>query len=109
MRKTMLGGLGICALALWGCTTPKPDYTPPETAGLVGLLAYPGPGDICQIIGENDVTQDYLDDSTTLVGCPFFETDEIADLQDNGATTIREIGDWVLFSVPNPDLSALDI
>ncbi len=61
---------------------PEPtttDYTPPEQSGLVAVRPYPNPGDVCQVIGENDVTRDLLDDASLLIGCPKHESGAILD------------------------------
>ncbi|MEL6807671.1 MAG: hypothetical protein AAFO97_07810 [Pseudomonadota bacterium] len=91
-----------CALstvALIGCATV--GYTPPEDSGLIGVRPYPNAGDVCQVIGENALTQDYLDDSATLIGCPTRERGAISDRVSEGALTLETIGDWVLLSVPD--------
>ena len=89
----------ISAIALTGCATP--GYTPPEKSGLIGVRAYPGPDDVCQVIGENELTQNYLDDSATLFGCPTQETGAINDRISESGITLAPIGDWVLLSVPD--------
>ena len=51
-----LAGLLAPALLLAACTAtaPEPAYTPPEASGLVAVRPFPGPDDVCQIIGENE-------------------------------------------------------
>lgn len=77
-----------------------PAYSPPEASGLVAMRAFPGPDDVCRVIGENALTSDYLDDSATLIGCPKGETGAIADRRAAGARVVGEAGEWVLLSVP---------
>jgi hypothetical protein len=90
------------ALLLAACTAtaPDPTYTPPEASGLVAVRPFPGPDDVCQIIGENALTNRYLDDSATLIGCPVAEPGAIADRKAAGAIELDRIGDWLLLSVP---------
>lgn len=93
--------LAVALLALGACVSqPAATYTPPEDSGLVGGRNYPGDDYVCQVIGENSLTSNYLDDSALLVGCPVSETGAIADLEADGAYVLDQIGDWVLLSVP---------
>ena len=77
------------------------EYTPPEASGLGSARPYPGPLDVCKVIGENDLTRNYLDDSATLVGCPDGETGAIRDRQREGGQIVDTVGSWVLISVPD--------
>lgn len=88
----------LMLITLTACVTP--GYAPPEDSGLIAVRPYPGPSDVCQVIGENDLTNPYLDDSAILVGCPSSETGAIADRQTEGGQIVDQIGDWVLLSVP---------
>ena len=51
----------ISALALVTACASTPDYSSPEASGLIGVRPYPGPNDVCQVIGENELTNQYLD------------------------------------------------
>ena len=77
-----------------------PAYTPPEDAGLIAVRPYPGAADVCQVIGENALTNPHLDDSALLVGCPSIETGAIKDRIAEGGAVVDKIGDWVLLSIP---------
>lgn len=84
------------------CAEPAPVlYTPPSASGLVAVRPFPGPLDVCQVIGENALTTEYLDDSATLVGCPSGEKGAIRDRQREGGQIVGQEGDWVLLSVPD--------
>jgi hypothetical protein len=88
-------------LALAACTpTETASYSPPEASGLIAVRAFPGPDDVCQVIGENALTNQYLDDSATLIGCPKAERGAIRDRQSAGAQVVGEAGEWLLLSVP---------
>lgn len=89
--------------ALGACDVQDQDvvYTPPSASGLVSVRPYPGPLDVCQVIGENDMTRNFLDDSATLVGCPIGETGAIRDRQHEGGEIVAQQGAWVLISVPD--------
>lgn len=93
--------VGATALLMGCATAPAVEYTPPEASGLVGVGGYPGPDDICQVIGENDLTIEYLDHTQTLVGCPNHETGAIADRLAEGAVELETIGAWTLFTISN--------
>ncbi|MEM9971782.1 MAG: hypothetical protein AAF762_11890 [Pseudomonadota bacterium] len=75
-------------------------YTEPESSGLIGVRPYPKADDVCQVIGENDATREFLDDSALLVGCPKHEFGAIADRQAKGAMLVGHALQWSLFSVP---------
>ncbi len=89
----------LLAIAVTGCDM-DPPYSPPEASGLIGVRPYPMPADVCQVIGENELTVEYLDDAAILIGCPAVETGAIADRLADGAMQITQVGEWVLFSQP---------
>lgn len=99
MKSAILFTCIVSAIALMGCATV--GYTPPEDSGLIGVRPYPNADDVCVVIGENELTQEYLDDSATLIGCPTQETGAISDRISEGGITLETIGDWVLLSVPD--------
>jgi hypothetical protein len=76
-------------------------YIPPEDSGLIGIEAYPDENGACERIGENDRTVDYMDDTAKLVGCLKTDTESQAARLAEGGTQVAEIGDWVLFSIPD--------
>lgn len=99
MKPAILFTCAVSTVALMGCATV--GYTPPEDSGLIGVRPYPNADDVCVVIGENELTQDYLDDSATLIGCPTQERGAISDRISDGGITLETIGDWVLLSVPD--------
>lgn len=96
-----LAGVAAAALLMGCAPAPAVEYTPPEASGLVGVGGYPGPDDVCQVIGENDLTIEYLDHTQTLVGCPTHETGAIADRLAEGAVELETIGAWTLYTISN--------
>ncbi|MEJ6403074.1 hypothetical protein [Yoonia sp. 2307UL14-13] len=90
------------SLLMTGCTLeePTPAAASPEASGLVTVRPYPTPKGTCQVIGENDLTVEYLDDAAILVGCPATATDAIAFRLAEGGMQLTQIGEWVLFSQP---------
>jgi hypothetical protein len=91
-------------LVMSACALPTPvvpAYSAPDASGLIAVQAYPTPRDVCQIIGESEATQDYLDHTTTLIGCPAIEPGAIEDRLNEGAMRLTQVGAWVLLSVPN--------
>lgn len=98
MKQVILAST-IAATVLMGCASGQ--YTPPEESGLIGVRPFPNAGDVCVVIGENDLTNQYLDDSATLIGCPTHEGGAIADRVAQGAIRLDTVGKWVLFSVPD--------
>lgn len=82
---------------------PEPtlfEYTEPEQSGLVSGRAYPNPEDVCRVIGENDLTRGYLDDSQLLIGCPKHERGAIADRLQEGARIVGSAAHWTLLHAP---------
>ena len=87
-------------IALSACAAQQ-SYAPPEASGLVAVRPYPGPDDVCQVLGENALTAEYLDHTATLVGCPLPEAGAIKDRNGEGGTIVDLVGEWVLISIPN--------
>jgi len=90
------------------CTPPAPKsgYSPPEDSCLRSVRPYPNTDDVCQVIGENDLTVEYLDDDALLIGCPYHETGAIGDRLAEGVQQLDQIGSWVLLSVPERSRNA---
>ena len=96
--KPLATALPLIALA--ACAA-QPDYSPPEASGLISVRPYPGPDDVCQVLGENALTVEYLDHTATLVGCPLSEAGAIKDRNREGGTIVDLAGEWVLISIPD--------
>lgn len=96
---TMMG----CASAItldYGPEATRFDYTEPEASGLIGVRPFPNTGDICQVIGENDLTVELLDDAAILVGCPKHEGGAIGDRLREGGQVVGHAKHWTLISTP---------
>ena len=98
----------ICAVTAVACTPitdPRLEtaatYTDPSKSGLVPVRPYPNADDLCQVIGENDVTRDMLDHSSLLIGCPAHEVGAIRNRMAEGAERGAHIGAWILLRVTN--------
>ena len=103
-----LGTTAIALTLLTACAAPSDDepsrdatYSPPEESGLIAVRPFPGPRDVCQVVGENDTTREFLDDSATLIGCPANELGAIEDRVNEGAIMVARANDWWLLSVPD--------
>ena len=92
-------------LSLIACsdtTTPEEElFEDIEKSGLIGVRPYPTENDVCEVVGENERTIEFLDDSATLIACPLLEADAIADRQSEGGQVIRVEGNWLLISMPD--------
>ena len=75
-------------------------FVPMEDVGLKGYSNYPGPDDVCMVVGESDLTRKYLDDSETLIGCPVHEKGAIENRLSERGQLITEVNGWVLISMP---------
>jgi len=90
ITATVLLGLAACE--------PVPKKTTVERLPLMG--GYRQMGDQCVRVGENNMTNQYMDDSADLVGCPadyeglgVFQTE-------TGAVQVGAAQGYILFSVP---------
>jgi len=85
-----------------GCMVVLPAcvYSPPEDSGLVPVRPYPTSADVCQVVGENEMTQAYLDDSATLIACPNHERGAINDRLSEGGQIVGPARKWTLISIP---------
>ena len=90
----------LLTVALFGIAAC--DYAPPTTSveRLPLMGGYRDMGDQCVRVGENALTNQYMDDSADLVGCPedyeglgVFQTE-------TGAVQVGAAQGYLLFSVP---------
>lgn len=104
MHFSKMGGLLAMCAGLLGCAAidgADPYGRSPEEFGLVSVGPFPGPEDVCRVIGESERTLDYLDHTFTLVGCPVSETGAISDRLAEGGDLLELVADaWWLISVP---------
>jgi hypothetical protein len=63
---------------------------------------YPAAGDTCRRLGESDATINYLDDSSTLVGCPGVDTSSAARalLASTDAVAVGDVDGVTMFAIP---------
>lgn len=92
----------ILPLAALVACTPIPEdgsaLTPQDSLPLLG--GYRDPADPCQRVGENAVTNPFLDDSADLVACPAGMENIGVFVTETGAVQVADTGAHVLFSVP---------
>lgn len=100
MHKIVSASLALGLLS--GCEAPLGETRSgsAEASGLVEVRPYPTSLDVCSVIGESEATQEYLDHTALLIGCPESEPETIADRVREGATRLETVGGWVLLSVP---------
>ena len=89
--------VSVCSLAVVAALSGQAA----SADDLVFVRPYPTANDLCQVIGESAATQDFLDDSHVLIGCPANETGAIEDRQAEGAKFLQNIGNWKLYQIPN--------
>lgn len=93
----MLGRMAIAAtLLIAGCEHLAMEEQEP-------LLLFGGfrdPADQCRIVGETAFTNQFLDDSSTLVGCPEDYEGTGVFVTETGATRVGETQGYELFTVP---------
>lgn len=75
-------------------------YVPPSDIGLIELRRFPTEADVCVVVGENELTVAYLDDSAMLIGCPIHEAGAISDRIKDGGRRVGDVSGWVLISIP---------
>ena len=61
---------------------------------------YRAEGDQCRRVGENDFTNQFLDDAADLVGCPADMENLGVFVLDTNAQLVAQVGDVNLYSVP---------
>lgn len=59
------------------------------------------PADQCRVVGETAFTNQFLDDSSTLVGCPEDYEGTGVFMTETGATQVAEAQGYLLFTVPD--------
>ena len=92
----------LSLIACSNASTPKEElFEDIEKSGLIGVRPYPTANDVCQVVGENERTVEFLDDSATLIACPSHEAGAIADRQSEGGEIMRLEGNWLLISMPD--------
>ena len=84
---TVLFGANACTL-------------PPKTGAPLPLMSgYRTTADWCVRLGENAVTNPYLDDSSDLVGCPIGYDDTGNFIAQTGAVLVGQAQGYALYSV----------
>ncbi|SHF15627.1 hypothetical protein SAMN05444273_104126 [Litoreibacter ascidiaceicola] len=86
--------LAATALALAACS-PFPETTLPFFGD-----GYRAKGDLCRRIGEDDFTNQFLDDAADLVGCPADMENLGVFVTETGAKEVALIDGYRLYSVP---------
>ena len=72
-----------------------------EEPALLLFGGFRDPADQCRIVGETEFTNQVLDDSSTLVGCPEDYEGTGVFVTETGATRVGETQGYELFTVPN--------
>ncbi|MFV2053543.1 hypothetical protein [Aliiroseovarius sp. YM-037] len=91
MNRIILSALPVAILAACQPT--------PTEEGLPLLAGYRDPADQCRIVGENDFTNQFLDDSADLVGCPENYEGIGVFMREVDETEVARTQGYVLFSV----------
>ncbi len=82
--------LGVAA-----CTPP-----PPAETDLPFVRGYRAPADQCQLVGENDYTNQFLGDASDLVACPADYEGLGVFVAETGAQQVDSYQGYTLFIVP---------
>lgn len=110
MKKRLLIMVLAGMLSLQACDTAKPEeptllnYTSPEISGLSPIHPYPNPDDVCQVVGDSDVTSSLRTEGRALIACPKHEKGAIEDRRREGARVVGNAEHWVLLSVRNSEI-----
>lgn len=71
-----------------------------EEEGLPLGAGFRDPADRCRIVGETEFTNQFLDDSSTLVGCPEDYEGSGVFVTETGAIRVAESQGYILYTVP---------
>ena len=82
------------SLSLVACTEPTAGSSLPLMDG------YRDPADQCVRVGENEVTNQFLDDSADLVGCPVGYEGTGVFVTETGGVLVAQADGYELYSVP---------
>ena len=93
MRRTFL----MLPFILSACET-APAPAPQEALPL--MSGYRDAADQCVRVGENAYTNQFMDDSADLVGCPVDYEGTGVFVTETGAVKVGEAGGYELYSVP---------
>ena len=85
-----------CAL-LAGCAHLGMEEEP----GLPLGAGFRDPADQCRIVGENEFTNQFLDHTATLVGCPADYEGIGVFVTETGAIRVAESQGYILYTVPD--------
>lgn len=86
------------AAMTFGCA-PQPAPITDSTLPIFGD-GYRFKGDICRRVGEDDYTNQFLDDAADLVACPEDAENLGVFVADTGAVEVARRDGYVLYSVP---------
>ena len=95
-------GIGCASVDALGFG-PEPTrftYSTLAESGLFTVRPFPKSDDVCQVIGENDLTSGFLDDASILIGCPKHERGAIAERLAEGGQVVGHAKHWTLLSMP---------
>jgi hypothetical protein len=91
--------LALPAAILVGACTQEPTPPPETTLPFFGD-GYRFSGDACRRIGEDEYTNQFLDDAADFVGCPETLENLGVFVTDTGAIEVARRDGYVLYSVP---------
>ena len=91
----------LVLLPFLAACTPAP-VTPPAPVEPLPIFGdgYRMPGDQCRRVGENDFTNQFLDDAADLVACPEDGENIGVFVIDTGAVEVARTQGFILYSVP---------
>ena len=87
----------VIALSLTACTS---DNAVSDTGLPFFGDGYRAEGDQCRRIGENEFTNQFLDDAADLVGCPVDMENLGVFVTETGAVEVGRKDGYILYSVP---------
>ncbi|MEM8553262.1 MAG: hypothetical protein AAGF71_00410 [Pseudomonadota bacterium] len=92
--------LPMVSVALAACVAAETLGGAPEDHGLFPVRSFPDDTSQCLVMGESDVTREFLDHTQILIGCPEDATSEIKAREASGFREVQRVGPWVLLSGP---------
>lgn len=98
LSAILLSGCAIDETTPMGAAIYDAQHETAEESGLIAVRPYPNADSICQVLGSNAMTASFFARNTSVVGCPRFENEAIAELEAAGFKNDGSTRSWIIFT-----------